>query len=223
MLNTNSLYNKRVYTPDADKSIGRIRAFIFYEKKCVGFIVKLPDAFLMFKRKPKFLPLNQCKITNNKVYSNLDKLIKVKESILNKMLNLSWKDTVIWDGMPVFLEKKKIGDIGEILFNDDSGEIESIILTKGALSGAILGKSKINTEDIVGYSKKSKAIVLKDKAKIYEATNGVAEKAGKASSYLIHNIKIKTPKAVNTVQKQSDKIHDMFNDFKEEFKKGLNE
>lgn len=96
-------------------------------------------------------------------------------------------------------------------------------MSQGKISGAILGKSKIESKDIAGFSAKHQAIMLKDGASIYESKKGAAEVAGKATSYVVHKVKKTTPKVVNSMQEQSDKIHDMFHEFKDEIKKGMEE
>lgn len=65
--------------------------------------------------------------------------------------------------------------------------------------------------------------MIKEGASIYETNTGAASKAGKATSYVVHKVKKTAPKVVNSMQEQSDKIHDMFHDFKEEVKKGMEE
>ena len=123
--------------------------------------------------------------------------------------------------MPVNIFKQKLGYVGRIDFDAKSGKLESIGLSQGIIAGAVLGKSDIKAKDIEGYSEKYQAIMLKNGANIYETKKGAAEAAGKATSVVVHKVKKTAPKVVNSMQEQSDKIHDMFHEFKDEFKRGM--
>lgn len=125
--------------------------------------------------------------------------------------------------MPVKVGKKEIGYVGKVFFDKKTGEVLQIELSKGALAGAILGKSVVKAEDIKSYSVKQQAIILNNEARIYEAQDGVAEKAGKASSIVVHKVKTKAPKVMDAAQKQSSKMKTMFKDFKDEVKRGMEE
>lgn len=176
----------------------------------------------MFHRKPVFVSLGSCQINKKGVFvKTKSELKKNSLAIVNKDANKD--DLVLWLEMPVKIGKKEVGYIANVSFDEKSGALDCIELSKGALAGAILGKSIIDGKDVKGYSAKTKAIMLKDGASIKERKDGVAEKAGKTTSYVIHKVKKTTPKVVDSMQEQSDKIHDMFNEFKDELKKGMEE
>ena len=94
-------------------------------------------------------------------------------------------------------------------------------MTQGKIASLILGKASIEEKYIEGYSIKQKAIILKDNAQIKEIKKGAADVAGSATSFVIHKVKKTTPKVVDAMQDQSDKIHDMFHEFSDEIKKGM--
>ncbi|MDO5427012.1 MAG: hypothetical protein Q4F54_04965 [Coriobacteriia bacterium] len=121
------------------------------------------------------------------------------------------------------ISKEKLGYVGRVDFDGKTGKLESIGLSQGIIAGAILGKSDIKAKDIEGYSPKHQAIMLKNGASILESKKGAAEAAGKATSVVVHKVKKGAPKVIDSMQEQSDKIHDMFHEFKDEFKKGLDE
>lgn len=81
MLSSKSLYNKRVYAIGKKKSLGHIRAFIFLEKNCIGFIVKRPDILWMFHRKPAFLALKDCTIKKDFVEMKNTNVLAKENSI----------------------------------------------------------------------------------------------------------------------------------------------
>ena len=123
--------------------------------------------------------------------------------------------------MPVNISKQKLGYVGRVDFDGKNGKLDCIGLSQGAIAGAVLGKSEIKAKDIDGYSAKHKAIMLKNNASIIETKGGAAEAAGKATSVVVHKVKKEAPKVIDSMQEQSDKIHDMFHEFKDEIKKGM--
>ena len=77
MLSSKSLYNKRVYVDGKKKNLGHIRAFVFLEKNCIGFVVKRPDFLWMFHRAPGFVALKDCTINKSGVLlKNTKALVK---------------------------------------------------------------------------------------------------------------------------------------------------
>ena len=74
MLSTNQLMNKKVIAPqgrkEKEKRIGKVRRFVFHprEKRCIGFIVKRPDAALMFRRKDLFVAIDRIRIEEDEVH-----------------------------------------------------------------------------------------------------------------------------------------------------------
>ena len=83
MLSSKNLYNKRVYVDGSKKSFGRIRAFLFIEKNCIGFIIKRPDFLWMFHRKPAFIALSDCAVKKDGIFAKKTKAI-VKENKIDE-------------------------------------------------------------------------------------------------------------------------------------------
>lgn len=167
----------------------------------------------MFHRKPAFVSLKDVQINKNQ--------ITVKKSKALSKVNKLIKSAINWQEIPVNYNEKKLGIVDRIDFDAQTGDLISIGLSQGVVSGAILGKSEIKEKDIIGYSDKYNAVMLKDGASIYETKEGLAETAGKATSVVVHKVKKTSPKVINSMQEQSDKIHNMFHEFKEEVKRGM--
>ncbi len=204
-----------MYVDGSKKKLGHIRAFIFSDNNCVGFLIKRPDFLWMFHRKPGFVSLKECTIKKDGVSVKNTKAIVPKNKNDQKLLN--------WLELPVNFGDKKIGYISRVDFDAKTGELKSIGLSQGTISGMVLGKSEIKAKDIEGYSDKHQAVMVKNGASIYETKKGAAEAAGKATSVVIHKVKKTAPKVVDSMQEQSDKIHNMFHEFKDELKKGMEE
>lgn len=116
--------------------------------------------------------------------------------------------------------KKDVGNVSRVNFDYD-GSIESLELDKGRISNLVLGKSVIGISEIKEFSNTKFCVILKEGAKIKEYQNGLAEKAGKASSVIVHKLKTQSPKVIDSLTQQSDKIHTMFHEFSDEIKKGM--
>lgn len=174
----------------------------------------------MFHRKPVFVSLEDTKLHKSGVSVNSKKELQKSSTALVKK-DIDDNQIVSWLEMPVMIGKKKLGYIGNLSFDEKSGNLKSIELTQGIIAGAVLGKNQIDAKDVEGYSNKTKAIMLKDDATIKEHQEGVAAKAGKTTSYVVHKAKKTSPKVIDSMQEQSDKLHGMFKDFKDEIKKGM--
>ena len=201
MFSTKELFNKRVYLEGAKKSTGRVHAFVFYAKRCIGVIVKRPDFLWMFRRKRVFIDLNKLTLKENGFY------IKEKSNMQKKF---NWDKKAVWDNSPIYKKRKKIGYCGNVVFQKKDGKISFIDLQQSKAAGIVLGKTRINEQDIKGYSLNKGAIILEDNAQLQEHKEGVAEKAGKATSVASHK-----------VQQKSDVFHKRIKEFKDEFKEGL--
>lgn len=200
MFSTQELYNKRVYLEDTNKCVGRVRTFIFYAKKCVCLQIKRPDVLLMFRRKPVFIDIDKFTLKEKGLF--VRKKRDFKKQTQDK--------TAIWKDAPIFLSGKKLGYCGNVNFESGTGKIINIELAESKIQGALLGKTIIESTDIKGYDLKKNKIILNDTVNLESLSTGLAEKAGKTTSKVIHKIK------------SNDKMN-MFKEFKEEFDKGLKE
>lgn len=167
----------------------------------------------MFHRKPAFVSLKDIQINKNQITVKKSKSLSKDNKLIKSAIN--------WQEIPVNFNEQKLGIVDRIDFDAQTGDLISIGLSQGVVSGAVLGKSEIKEKDIIGYTDKYKAVMLKDGASIYETKKGLAEKAGKATSVVVHKVKKTSPKVINSMQEQSDKIHNMFHEFKDEVKRGM--
>lgn len=174
----------------------------------------------MFHRKPVYVSFEDIKFQKDNLSINTKKSLK-KSSVALVKQNAGDDQIVSWLEMPVNIGKKKIGYVGACSFDGKTGNLKNIELSQGVIAGAILGKNEIAAKDVEGYSAKTRAIMLKDGATIREHKEGVAEKAGKTTSYVVHKVKKTSPKVIDTMQDQSDKLHNMFKEFKTQVKKGM--
>lgn len=212
MLSTNQLMNKKVIAPqgrkDKEKRIGKVRRFVFHprEKRCIGFIVKRPDAALMFRRKDLFVAIDRIRIEDDEVH--VDGADGSMGASAIKRLGVEWNNCVLWVGMQVISESGEgLGNVGNVLFDEGAGKVSAIELDSGATARALLGKSTIPADLIKGFrfgvgsrlsgyqdevaddeddqeelsEEDLGAILVSDKALELQPEGGLAEKAGRAS------------------------------------------
>ena len=102
LITTKELPNRRVVDGKRGKRIGKVRRFVFHpsEKRCIGFLVKRPDAALMFHRKDLFVALGGFDIdVDGDIVVHDDASATDRGAI--KALGVDWDACVIWVGMPV--------------------------------------------------------------------------------------------------------------------------
>ncbi|MGI6534964.1 MAG: PRC-barrel domain-containing protein [Eggerthellaceae bacterium] len=212
MLSTNQLMNKKVIAPqgrkEKEKRIGKVRRFVFHprEKRCIGFIVKRPDAALMFRRKDLFVAIDRIRIEDDEVH--VDGADGSMGASAIKRLGVEWNNCVLWVGMQVISESGEgLGNVGNVLFDEETGKVSAIELDSGATARALLGKSTIPADLIKGFrfgvgsrlsgyqdevaddeedeedlqEEDLGAILVSDKALELQPEGGLAEKAGRAS------------------------------------------
>lgn len=212
MLSTNQLMNKKVIAPhgrkEKEKRIGKVRRFVFHprEKRCIGFIVKRPDAALMFRRKDLFVAIDRIRIVDDEIH--VDGADGSMGASAIKRLDVEWGSCVLWVGMQVISESGEgLGNVGNVLFEEDTGKVDAIELDAGATARALLGKSTIPADLIKGFrfgvgsrlsgyqdevaddededeeldEEDLGAILVSDKALELQPKGGLAEKAGRAS------------------------------------------
>ena len=223
MFNTNSLYNKCVYVSETNKKIGHVRTFIFSKDSLLGLVVKRPDIAWMFHRANVFIPIKNVIFDKNSLYVSRDKICNYSQNNLQKKFGKKDSELFFYIGLPIYFSKKSIGNCSAINYNSKNFNIANFELEQSKISNLILGKSRVDFSHINFYKTNNKKIVLNNNPEIIEYKKGLAEKSGEASSYLIHKIKKGTPKVVDSMQNQSEKIHTMFKDFNNEFKKGMND
>jgi uncharacterized protein YrrD len=211
MLSVKELMNDKVIAPrgrkDKERRVGKVRRFVFHprEKRCIGFIVKRPDAALMFKRKDMFVAIDRISIVDDEVHVAVGDDSTGAAAI--KRLGVEWDNCVLWLGMQVVSESGEVlGEVGNVLFEEGTGKVDSIELDNGATARLLLGKSSIPASMIKGFrfgvgsrlsgyqdevadddedadleEEDLGAILVSDEALDLQAEGGLAEKAGRAS------------------------------------------
>ena len=209
------------------RRIGKVRACMFRPEgaRCVGFMVKRPDAAMMFHRDDLFVRVGgfvEDPITESLVIKpDADASGKAAGAALGVDLDAC----ILWCGMPVITEDDEfVGFVNEVAFDVQTGQVSSITLQGNMAAAFLLGKRRIPVDKLVGYrddveivsegatgseeTLASGALVVSRDVAVAELQGGVAEQAGKAASVAFDKAKqvvaSEGPKLVAAAQQAGD-------------------
>ncbi len=229
LITTKELANKRVVDGRKGKKIGKVRRFVFHpsEKRCIGLLVKRPDAALMFHRKDLFVALGGFHIDgegNVVVHDDADSTDKGAV----KALGVDWDACVIWVGMPVMTASgDMLGYVDVVTFDRTTGDVHSFTTENGAANDAIVGKRVIPSKFVKGFRRgqgialmaagdyrgedmddqaERGAIMVSDEAMDLPVQGGVAAAAGKASAVAVNKAKKGAVKAKTAVEGKMEEV-----------------
>lgn len=155
LVTTKELANKRVYGGKKGKRIGKVRRFVFHptERRCIGVLVKRPDAALMFHRKDLFVALGGLSFDDEgNVLVSDDPSATDKGAV--KALGVDWDACVIWVGMPVMTAAgDMLGYVDTVAFDLGTGAVQSLTTENGAANDALLGKRTIPCKYVKGFKR----------------------------------------------------------------------
>ena len=202
---TKKLANRRVIDSKRGKRIGKVRRFVFHpsEKRCIGLLVKRPDAALMFHRKDLFVALDGFEVNEDGDLVVIDDPAATDKGAV-KALGVNWDRCVIWVGMPVMTASGELlGFVDEVSFDRKTGVVHSVTTENGAANDAIVGKRTIPASYVKGFRRgqgmalveagayqgedpdeqvERGAIMVSDDAADLAVQGGVAAAAGKATA-----------------------------------------
>jgi len=211
LVTTKKLYGLRVVSEKKRKHIGKVRRFVFHpsERRCIGILVKRPDAALMFHRKDLFVALDGFTVEDGEVVVSDDP--KATDNGAVKALGVNWAKCVIWVGMPIMTEGGELlGYVDTVTFDRSSGMVSSLSTENGAANDAILGKRTIPGKFVLGFRRgvgaalvsveeyrgentdelaESGAILVANEAAECSVQGGAAAVAGKATAVVTNKAK----------------------------------
>lgn len=245
LISTKELFGLKVVGGKRQKRVGKVRRFVFHpsERRCIGFLVKRPDAALMFHRKDLFVALDGFHIEDDQVVVHDDSEATERGAI--KALGVNWEKCVIWVGMPVVTESgEALGFVDVVAFDRETGEVAWLTTENGAANKAILGKRKVPGKFVRGFRRgpaddpeNPGVILAADEVLELAAEGGAAAAAGKATAVVTSKAKQGAAAAKPVAQKaakatgeavdagsyalgkQLGKATGMFAAFKDEYKK----
>lgn len=208
------------------KKIGKVRNAVFHpsERRCIGFIIKRPDAALMFHRKDLFVSLEGFHLADGEmVVHDNDPAATDRGAV--KALGVIWDRCVIWVGMPLMTKSGEfLGYVSAVSFDQVTGEVEGVMAEGGAASDALLGKRVVPGNLVKGFrmgqgmslapvgqagsleeDAPKGAIMVADEALTIAAEGGAAAAAGKATAIATHKAKKTVVRARKVVDEQTEK------------------
>lgn len=229
LVTTKEFAGKRVVDNKKGKRIGKVRHFVFHpsEKRCIGFLVKRPDAALMFHRKDLFVALGGFHLDDEgSVVVHDDSDATEKGAI--KALGVDWNNCVLWVGMPVMTTGgEMLGYVDVVTFNPVTGAVSNLSVENGAANDAIVGKRVVPAEYVKGFKRgqgvalveagayqgedaeenvERGAIMVSDEALDLPIQGGVAAAAGKASAVVAGKAKGGAVKAKKVVARRVEDV-----------------
>lgn len=226
---TKKLTGLRVVDEKKRKRIGKVRHFVFHptERRVIGFVVKRPDAALMFHRKDLFVALDGVSFEGDQAVV-ADRADATDKGAL-RALGVNWDDCVLWVGMPLLTRSMEfLGYVDAVSFDVRTGAVQSVATENGAMSDALLGKRTIpaamvegfklgqgaalvNTDDYRGEGIEDApkgAILVKDQVLQVPVEGGAAAAAGKATAVVANKAKAGAAKAKPAVRAAAKKTED---------------
>jgi len=212
LVSTRKLVDKKVFGgKDHAKHLGKVKCFVFHpnQKRCVGFVIKRPDVALMFHRDDLFVAFDSFKIEDDG-----DIFVPDCEGTTGgkacERLGIDFNTCVVWRGLPVVTESgETLGIVGDVLYDGQTGEVQTIKVDANASANALLGRKSISTELIYGFRVGiGKPLISTDKAAYGDevaevcggilvsneardiVTEGLADKAGRKAGEV--SVKAKT-------------------------------
>ena len=170
----------------------------------MGFLVKRPDVALMFHRGDVFVPLDGFTWQDGSIVLRADDDATGRAAA--RRLGIDVDACVVWSGLPVMTAAgAKLGYVGAVVIESDSGLVESVIVSEGVASSAMLGTTRIPVsmvqgfrtgigEPLLAYGELDEddleridpsmlgALLVTEEALQVEAKGGVAEKAGQVTA-----------------------------------------
>lgn len=212
LVTTKELAGKRVVDGKKGRRVGKVRRFVFHpsEKRCIGLLVKRPDAALMFHRKDLFVSLDGFHFDDEgNVVVHGDAEATDKGAV--KALGVNWDACVIWVGMPVMTAGGELlGFVDTVTFDRGTGAVHGLTTENGAANDAILGKRSIPASYVKGFKRgqgvalvpageyrgedpdehvERGAIMVSDEALDLPVQGGAAAAAGKATAVVADKAK----------------------------------
>lgn len=225
-VSTKDFIGLKVVNASKGKKVGKVRNAVFHpsERRCLGFIVKRPDAALMFHRKDLFVSLDGFHLADGEmVVHDNDPTATDRGAI--KALGVNWEKCVIWVGMPLMTKSGEfLGYVNAVSFDQLTGEVESVTAEGGAASDALLGKRVVPGSLVKGFrmgqgmslapvgqagaseeEMPKGAIMVADEALEIVSEGGAAAAAGKATAIATHKAKKTVVRAKKVVDDKTEK------------------
>lgn len=209
--------------------LGNVHQVVFAPggKRVAGFLVRKPDVAGMIKRRDAFLALDSF------VSNDLGLVVSREDGGLDEAaierLGLNWDACIMWRGMDAKTsDGKELGWVSDVEFSAKTGEVQSFLVSDGAVAQSLVGNVVIPKDMLIGY--KDGYMVVDPSVATMALDGGLAAKAGegyaraklggkKAVEKGAYGLGRMIGKAKKGAKKSAKGTKGMFGSFMEEYKK----
>lgn len=170
-------YQRREVLSGSGQHLGSVGAVLFHpsEARVVGIQVDRGSVLGVVDRAPAFVVLSGLAAEGTDVIRIPGDRLP-KDSVGERTLGFSWHDTVVWRNMPVrSAEGEAVGIVYDAAFDAESGEVDRVVISTGALGDAALGRFEVPGSLVRGFDGEA-VIVLPGYAEM-RAEGGAAKAA----------------------------------------------
>jgi uncharacterized protein YrrD/Sec-independent protein translocase protein TatA len=157
--------------------LGKVHAVVFSPSgdRFVGLMVARPDVAGMVKREDLFVGYDS--FATNDFGLEITRGDDSFDDAARKRLHLDWDACIIWGGMDVRTKGgRELGYVADIAFDAGTGKVETIYVTDGSVSTALVGALEVSMAQVKGYH--DGYMVVDDSVSDQQLAGGLAGKAG---------------------------------------------
>ncbi|MGB4593925.1 MAG: PRC-barrel domain-containing protein [Coriobacteriia bacterium] len=136
-----------------DQILGTVAEVLFApsEPRAIGLTVERPRVAGVVAKAPRYVPLESVALRERRV--ELRTVGLPPEAKTEKVIGVTWEETVQWRGMPVVAPSGRvIGVIMDIDFERPSGQVTALELSSGVLGDAAVGRLTVSGDVVLGYA-----------------------------------------------------------------------
>lgn len=170
-------YERLSVVSGSGRHLGRVSAVLFHprEPKVVGLQVDRGSIMGVIDQRPRYLRFDDVhEVDEAAIAIEGDSL--PADTAGERALGFSWEETVIWHGMPVRTpDGDEIGTVHDVVFDGDSGVIEEVRVSTGAVGDMAVGRLEVPAHLVRGFDGES--VVVEAGYAELQATGGAAKVA----------------------------------------------
>lgn len=151
-----SAFEHRDVLTASGQRLGRVGALLFHpaDPRVVGIQIDRSATLGVIDRPPLFAVWNDVTVDGEQLRISSEK--PPRDDSGERVLGYSWDATVIWQGMPVRSEvSDPVGVVADALFERATGELQTLVISTGAVGDLALGKLEVPRELVRGFDGES--------------------------------------------------------------------
>jgi len=160
--------------------LGRVTGVLFHpsEPRVVGLEVTPLRLLGVVRRRARYVPLSSVAVRDGALATE-DRSLP-SNAAGQRVLGVSWDDTVLWRGMPVQdSDGAAAGAVADATF-DGEGTLDALRVSTGIAGDVAVGKLTVPAADVIGFD--GAAVVIAARSRDLASDGGAARVAAKAAS-----------------------------------------